>query len=79
MGKECSKDERIFRYTTFHDAIHSIDDDIKKELSNTNLSSKKYCRYNIINKNILKKYPFLKNKKFDEETAKNIVFQYNII
>ena len=76
MGKECSKDERIFRYTTFHDAIHSIDDDIKKELSNTNLSSKKYCRYNIINKNVLKKYPFLKNKKFDEETAKNIVFQY---
>ena len=76
MGKECSKDERIFRYTTFHDAIHSIDDDIKKELSNTNLSSKKYCRYNIINKNVLKKYPFLKNKKFDSETAKNIIFHY---
>ena len=76
MGKECSKDERIFRYTTFHNAIHSIDVDIKKELSNTNLSSKKYCRYNLINKNILKKYPFLKNKKFDSETAKHIVFQY---
>jgi len=76
MGKECSKDERVFRYSTFHDAIHSIDNDIKKELNNTNLSSKKYCRYNLINKNLLEKYPFLKNKKFDSDAAKNIVFHY---
>ena len=63
MGNECSQEEREFRYCTFHDALITIDNDIKKEMKNTNISTKKYIPYGLLSKNICKKYPFLINKK----------------
>ena len=41
--------------------------------------SKFWCSLYFVNygnKNLLEKYPFLKNKKFDSDAAKNVVFQY---
>ena len=65
-----------FRYKTLYDAIHTIDDDIKREMKNTNINSKKYCSFGLLNKDICKKYPFLLNKTFDSNAAKNKIFNY---
>ena len=40
MGNKCNEDERVFRYETFHQAIYIIENDIKKELLNTDMSKK---------------------------------------
>ena len=66
----------MLRYEALHDAIHVIDNDIKKEMTNNNLSKKKYSSFGLLNKDLLKKYPFLLSKTFDKNTAKNIVFNY---
>ena len=76
MGNECSPDEREFRYKTLYEALHAIDNDIKRELKNTNIQSKKYISYGLLNKGICKKYPFLLNKTFDSKTARNKIFNY---
>ena len=76
MGAECSPEEREFRYKTLYDAIHTIDDDIKQEMKNTDINSKKYCSFGLLNKDICKKYPFLLNKTFDSNAAKNKIFNY---
>ena len=77
MGNECSEKERIFRYSSFHEAIYAIEDDIKKEIINPELSQKKYTLFGLINQGLLKKYKFLSNEKFDENEAKNKIFNYN--
>ena len=51
MGNDCSSDERLFRYEAFHQAIFAIENDIKKELYNPDLSDKIYK-------------PFVKNINF---------------
>ena len=79
MGSECSYDEREFRYKALYEAIHTIENDIKQELKSINIQSKKYCSYGLLNKGICKKYPFLLNKTFDSKTARNKIFNYNII
>ena len=76
MGNECSPNEREFRYKALYEALHTIDNDIKQELNNTNIQSKKYYSYGLIDKEICKKYPFLINKTFDSKTARNKVFNY---
>ena len=76
MGSECSPEEREFRYKSLYDAIHSIDNDIKQELKNTNIQSKKFCSYGLLNKGICKKYPFLLYEAFDSKTARNKIFNY---
>ena len=76
MGNECSQEEREFRYCTFHDALITIDNDIKKEMKNTNISTKKYIPYGLLSKNICTKYPFLINKNFDSQTSRKKIFDY---
>ena len=76
MGNECSQEEREFRYCTFHDALITIDNDIKKEMKNTNISTKKYIPYGLLSKNICAKYPFLINKNFDSTVARKKIFNY---
>ena len=49
MGNEISESERLIRYEALHDAIHVIDNDIKKEMTNTNLSKKKYSSFGLLN------------------------------
>ena len=49
MGSDCSSNEREFRYETFHQSIYAIENDIKKELYNQDISNKKYMHLEIIN------------------------------
>ena len=76
MGSNCSADEREFRYLTFHQAINAIDNDIKKELNNTDVSNKKYLLFGLVNQGIFKKYKFLSNENFDKNEARKTKFNY---
>jgi len=76
MGSECSPDEREFRYRALYEAIHTIDNDIKEELKNTNIQSKKYSTYGLLNKDLCRNYSFLMNNIFDSKEARNKVFNY---
>ena len=76
MGSECSQKEREFRYQILYEGIHAVDKDIKEEMKNTDISKKKYYPYRLLNKDLCVKYPFLVNKKFDPEIARNKVFNY---
>ena len=76
MGNECNEDERVFRYETFHQALYALENDIKKELLNTDMSKKKYIPFGLINKRICDKYPFLLNKNFDRNVARKQEFNY---
>ena len=62
MGSDCSSNEREFRYETFHQSIYAIENDIKKELFNQDLSDKKYMPFGLINQGLCKKYKFLLKK-----------------
>ena len=75
MGNDCSDDEREFRYLTFHQAIYAIDNDIKKELNNTDIS-KKNLLFGLVNQGLIKKYKFLSNENFDKNEAKKTKFDY---
>ena len=76
MGSNCSADEREFRYLTFHQAIYAIDNDIKKELNNTDVSNKKYLLFGLVNQGLFKKYKFLSNENFDKNEARETKFDY---
>ena len=76
MGSNCSADEREFRYLTFHQAIYAIDNDIKKEISNTDISNKKYLLFGLVNQGLFKKYKFLSNENFDKNEARKTKFDY---
>ena len=77
MGNDCSPDEREFRYSAFHQSIYAIENDIKKELYNQDLSNKKYMPFGLINQGLCKKYDFLLNENFDKNEAKNNILDYN--
>ena len=74
MGNDCDSKERIFRFSEFHKAIYTIEADIKNELKNKNISSKKYNTFGLINQNLCKKYKFLLNPIFNKEEAKKYIF-----
>ena len=76
MGSECSENEREFRYRIFHEAIYAIENDIKKDLNNTNKDKKQYLPFGLINHDIIKKYKFLSNKNFDSNEARIKKFDY---
>ena len=76
MGSNCSADEREFRYLTFHQAIYAIDNDIKKEISNTDISNKKFLLFGLVNQGLFKKYKFLSNENFDKNEARKTKFDY---
>ena len=76
MGSDCSVDEREFRYLTFHQAIYAIDNDIKKELNNTDIPKKKYSLFGLVNQGLFKKYKFLSNENFAQDEAKKTKFDY---
>ena len=77
MGSECSADEREFRYMSFHQAIYAIENDIKKEIDNSDLTKKKYMPFGLVNQGLCKKYKFLLNPNFDRNEARNTKFDYN--
>ena len=77
MGNDCSPDDRVFRYELFHQSIYAIENDIKKELFNQDLSDKKYMPFGLINQGLCKKYKFLLNKNFDKNEAGNKILNYN--
>ena len=79
MGNDCDSKERIFRFSEFHKVIYTIEADIKNELKNKNISSKKYNTFGLINQNLCKKYKFLLNPSFNEEEAKKFIFDNNNI
>ena len=76
MGNECNEDEREFRYQAFHQAIFSIENDIKNELCKYDLSKKKYLPFGLVNKGICQKYKFLSNENFDRNEARKKEFNY---
>ena len=76
MGNECTEEDRIFRYSSFHEAIYAIEDDIKKEINNSDLSHKIYAPFGLVNQELYKKYKFLLNEKFDENEARKKIFNY---
>ena len=49
MDNEISESERLLRYEVLHNVIHAIDNDIKNEMTNTNLSKKKYSSFGLLN------------------------------
>ena len=77
MGNDCVESERQFRYMTFHQAIYDIENEIKKELYNFDISHKKYLPFGLVNQGLCKKYKFLLKKNFDEKEALKQVFNYN--
>ena len=77
MGSDCSTDERETRYMSFHQAIYAIENDIKKELYNTDITKKKYIPFGLVNQGLCKKYKFLLNPNFDRNEALKKVFDYN--
>ena len=76
MGSECSPDERETRYMSFHQAIYAIENDIKKEIDNPNLTNKKYMPFGLVNQGLCKKYKFLLNENFNKDEARNTQFDY---
>ena len=76
MGSECSVDEREFGYMSFHQAIYAIENDIKKEIDNSDLTNKKYMPFGLVNQGLCKKYKFLLNPNFDKDEARNTQFDY---
>ena len=78
MGSECSADERETRYMSFHQAIYAIENDIKKEIDNPNLTNKKYMPFGLVNQGLCKKYKFLLNPNFDKDEARNTQFDLKI-
>ena len=76
MGSDCPAYEREFRYMSFHQAIYAIENDIKKELYNTDISKKKYQPFGLVNQGLCKKYKFLLNENFDRNEAIKKVFDY---
>ena len=76
MGSECSSDEREFRYSLFHQSLYAIDNDIKKELDNQDITKKKYLPFGLIDHSLCEKYKFLLNEKFDKNEARNTIFEY---
>ena len=77
MGSDCSRDEREIRYSAFHQAIYAIDSDIKKELNNPDISTKKYLFYGLINQGLCQKYKFLLNPIYNKNEALKSIFNYN--
>ena len=79
MGSECSPDERETRYMSFHQAIYAIENDIKKEIDNPDLTNKKYMPFGLVNQGLCKEYNFLLNPNFDKNEARNIQFNYKYL
>ena len=77
MGSECPKEEREIRYRTFYDSIYVIENEIKSEMNNHDITKKKYSPFGLINQGLCKKYPFLLDEKFNSNAAKNKIFNYN--
>ena len=76
MGNEISSDERGKRYEELYKALRIIENDIKTELLNKDLSNKKYMPFALVNKGLCKKYKFLGKDVFDINEAKNKIFDY---
>ena len=74
MGTAGTLESNELKFREFHKAIYSIEKDIKKELNNNNVSSKKYMPYCLISHYILEKFPFLLNEYFDSNSLKGINF-----
>ena len=74
MGTAGTLESNELKFREFHKAIYSIEKDIKKELNNNNVSSKKYMPYCLISHYILEKFPFLLNEYFDSNCLKGINF-----
>ena len=79
MGSECSADERETKYMSFHQAIYAIENDIKKEIDNSDLTNKKYMPFGLVNQGLCKKYKFLLNPNFDKDEARNTQFNYKYL
>ena len=79
MGSECSADERETRYMSFHQAIYAIENDIKKEIDNPNLTNKKYMPFGLVNQGLCQKYKFLLKENFDKDEARNTQFDYKCL
>ena len=79
MGSECSPDERETRYMSFHQAIYAIENDIKKEIDNPNLTNKKYMPFGLVNQGLCQKYKFLLKENFDKDEARNTQFDYKFL
>ena len=77
MGNGCSADEREFKYMSLHQAIYAVENDIKKELYNLDITKKKYLPFGLVNQGLCKKYTFLLNPDFDRKEALKKVFNYN--
>ena len=77
MGSDCSDDERDFKYQAFHQSIYAIENDIKKELYNQDISKKKYLPFGLINQRLCKNYTFLLNEIYNQNEARTKVFNYN--
>ena len=74
MGSECSENEREFRYRIFHEAIYAIENDIKKDLNNTNEARiKKFDYKHLIKINENKDFTNI-NKRFDFCFPSNFMF-----
>ena len=77
LGNECIDVKREIRYKELHHALHVIDKKIKNELFNSDLSNEKFLTLGFINKGLCQEYKFLRNEIFDENEAKNNIFNYN--
>ena len=77
MGSDCSADERDFKYKAFHQSIYAIENDIKKEMYNPDISKKKYLTFGLINQQLCKNYTFLLNEIYNPNEARTKVFNYN--
>ena len=77
LGNECIDVKREIRYKELHHALHVIDKKIKNELFNSDLSNEKFLILGFINKGLCQEYKFLRNEIFDENEAKNNIFNYN--
>ena len=75
-GVECSIEEKEIRYRAFHDALYSIENEIKHELNNKDITKKKYSKFFLISQSICKKYPSLLNYPFNPDKSKNQIFDF---
>ena len=79
MGSDCSPEERELRFQSLHQAIYAIENDIKKEIENSDLTNKKYMSFGLINQGLCRECKFLLNENFDKDEAKNTIFDYKYL
>ena len=79
MGTGAPIHEREFGFKALYDAIYAIENDIKNELNNTTFDQKVYMTFGLISQSLFDKYEFLLKDNFDENEAKDQIFEYKYI